>query len=159
MHFEHVRILCRHIFCVFKFYGIEQIPEKYILKCWRRDVIPTELLRRHFTNSFDDSNSNMTAIAIFNIVDHDCPNHDRPNRAEHFNKLLGVVVPDFVFDVSDIQNPSDIPNKGCDNRGKRLKSRKEMIEKEISKSKRKCVICKHMAHHDKRNCPLKNVQK
>nr|KAJ0207255.1 hypothetical protein LSAT_V11C500254150 [Lactuca sativa] len=69
MHFEHVGILCRHIFCVFKFYGIEQIPEKYILKCWRRDVIPTELLKRRFNNSFDDSNSDMTAIDIFSSVD------------------------------------------------------------------------------------------
>lgn len=51
MHFEHVRILCRHIFCVFKFYGIEKIPEKYILKRWRRDVIPTELLKRRFNSS------------------------------------------------------------------------------------------------------------
>nr|KAJ0219935.1 hypothetical protein LSAT_V11C200083570 [Lactuca sativa] len=43
--------------------------KKYILKRWRRDVIPTELLRRRFTNSFDDSNSDMTAIDIFNTVD------------------------------------------------------------------------------------------
>ena len=53
------------MFCVFKFYGIEQIPEKYILKRWRRDVIPTELLKRRFNNSFDDSTSDMTAIDIF----------------------------------------------------------------------------------------------
>ncbi|XP_023758862.2 protein FAR1-RELATED SEQUENCE 5-like [Lactuca sativa] len=159
MHFEHVGILCRHIFCVFKYYGIEQLPEKYILKRWRRDVIPTELLRRWFTNSFDDSNSNMTAIDIFNTVDHyDCPNHEVPTRIEHFNKLLGVVVPDVVSDVNDIQNPSDIRNKGCGSRGKRLKSKKEMIEKEISKPKTKCTICKQMAHHDKRNCPSNNVQ-
>ncbi|XP_052621629.1 protein FAR1-RELATED SEQUENCE 7-like [Lactuca sativa] len=107
MHFEHVRILCRHIFCVFKFYSIEQIPEKYILKRWRRDVIPTKLLNRCFTNSFDDSNFDITAIDIFSIVDRcvsylthdaaklklyldehnklkkkiidDCPNHERPN--------------------------------------------------------------------------------
>ena len=69
MHFEHLGILCRHIFCVFKFYGIEQIPEKYILKRWRRDVIPTELLKRRFNSSFDDSNSDMTAIDIFSTVD------------------------------------------------------------------------------------------
>nr|KAJ0224110.1 hypothetical protein LSAT_V11C200058000 [Lactuca sativa] len=186
MHFEHVGILCRHIFCVFKYYGIEQVPEKYILKRWRRDVIPTELLRRWFTNSFNDSNFDMTAIDIFNTVDRcvsflshdaaklklyldeqnklnkkfvdDCPNHEVPTRIEHFNKLLCVVVPDVVSDVNDIQNPSDIRNKGCGSRGKRSKSKKEMIEKEISKPKRKCTICKQMAHHDKRNCPSKNIQ-
>nr|KAJ0224749.1 hypothetical protein LSAT_V11C100008110 [Lactuca sativa] len=132
MHFEHLGILCRHIFCVFKFYGIEQIPEKYILKRWRRDVIPTELLKRRFTNSFDDSTSDMTATDIFSTVDHDCPNHDLPTRADHFKQLLGVVGPYVESDVNDIQNPTDIRNKGCGSRGKRLKSTKEMIEKEIN---------------------------
>nr|KAJ0198512.1 hypothetical protein LSAT_V11C700366560 [Lactuca sativa] len=131
MHFEHVGILCRHILCVFKFYGIGQIPEKYILKRWHRDVIPTELLKRRFNNSFDDSNSDMTAIDIFSTVDRcvsflshdaaklklyleeqnklkkkfvdDCPNHDLPTRADHFKKLLGVVGPDVESDVNDIQ--------------------------------------------------------
>ncbi|CAI9299012.1 unnamed protein product [Lactuca saligna] len=80
-------------------------------------------------------------------------------RAEHLKKLLGMVVPDVVSNVSDIQNPSDIRKKGCGNRGKRLKSTKEMIKKESSKPKRKCATCEQMVHHDKRNCPLKNVQK
>ena len=75
-----------------------------------------------------------------------------------FKERPDIVVPDVVSDVNDIQNPSDIWNKGCAIRGKRLKSKKEMIEKEISKLKRKCTICKQMAHHDKINCPSKNVQ-
>ncbi|XP_023745083.1 uncharacterized protein LOC111893252 [Lactuca sativa] len=181
MHFEHVAILCRHIFCVFKFYGIEKIPEKYILKRWRRDVIPIELLKRRFNSSFDDSNSDMTAIDIFSTVDHcvpflshdaaklklyldeqnklkkkfidDCPTHDLPTRADQFKKLLGVVSPDVVSDVGDIQNPTDIRNKGCSSCGERLKSTKEMIEKESSKPKRKCATCEQMVHHDKRNSP------
>ncbi|XP_052621944.1 protein FAR1-RELATED SEQUENCE 5-like [Lactuca sativa] len=62
-------------------------------------------------------------------------------------------------DVNDIQNPTDIRNKGFGSRGKRLKSTKEMIEKEISKPKRKCATCEQMVHHDKRNCPLKNTKK
>ena len=37
---------------------------------WRRDVIPTELLKRRFNISFADSNSDMTAIDIFSTVDH-----------------------------------------------------------------------------------------
>nr|KAJ0220947.1 hypothetical protein LSAT_V11C200051800 [Lactuca sativa] len=187
MHFEHMGILSRHIFCVFKYYGIEQILEKYILKRWRRDVIPTELLKRRFNSSFDDSNSDMTDIDIFSTVDHcvsflshdaaklklyldeqnklkkkivdDCLNHDRPTRVEHFKKLLGVVVPDVVSDVSDIQNPTDIRNKGCGSRGKRLKSTKEMIEKESSKPKRKCATCEQIVHREKRNCPLKKAHK
>ncbi|XP_023763346.1 protein FAR1-RELATED SEQUENCE 5-like [Lactuca sativa] len=186
--FENVwRILCRHIFGVFKFYGIEQISEKYILKRWRRDVIPTELLKRRFNSSFDDSNSDMTAIDILSTVDccvsflshdtaklklyldeqnklkkkfiDDSPTHNIPNIAEQFKKLLGVVCPDVVSDVSDIQNPTDICNKWSGTRGKRLKSTKEMIEKEILKAKRKCATCQQMVHHHKRNCPLKNAEK
>nr|KAJ0197395.1 hypothetical protein LSAT_V11C700385890 [Lactuca sativa] len=79
--------------------------------------------------------------------------------AEQFKKLLGVVCPDVVYDVSDIHNPTDIHNKGSGSRGKRLKSTKEMIEKEISKAKRKCATCQQIVHHDKRNCLLKNAEK
>nr|KAJ0220578.1 hypothetical protein LSAT_V11C200059230 [Lactuca sativa] len=87
----------------------------------------------------------LSIMASNKFLKNDCPNHDLPNRAEHFNKLLGVVVPDVVSDVNS--------------HGKRLKSIKEMIEKEISKPKRKCATCGQMAHHDKINCPLKNVHK
>nr|KAJ0205150.1 hypothetical protein LSAT_V11C500244200 [Lactuca sativa] len=52
MHFEHVGLLCRHIFC---------ISENYIMRRWHR--------HRHFSNSHVDSNSNMTAIEIFSNVD------------------------------------------------------------------------------------------
>ncbi|KAL7615787.1 hypothetical protein Lser_V15G02392 [Lactuca serriola] len=160
MHFEHLGILCRHIFCVFKFYGIEQIPEKYILKRWRRDVIPTELLKRRFTNSFADSTSDMTAIDIFSTVDH-CVSflsHDAAKLKLYLDEQNNLKKK-IQSDVNDIQNPTDIRNKGCGSRGKRLKSTKEMIEKEISKPKRKCATCEQMVHHDKRNCPLKNTKK
>lgn len=70
-----------------------------------------------------------------------------------------MVGPDVESDVNDIQNPTDIRNKGCGSRGKRLKSTKEMIEKEISKPKRKCATCEQMVHHDKRKYPLKNTKK
>nr|KAJ0212061.1 hypothetical protein LSAT_V11C400197610 [Lactuca sativa] len=45
MHFEHVGILCRHIFCVFKFYSIEQIPEEYIMKRWCRMLFQQNCLK------------------------------------------------------------------------------------------------------------------
>nr|KAJ0184771.1 hypothetical protein LSAT_V11C900462500 [Lactuca sativa] len=70
--------------------------------------------------------------------------------------IIGV---ELTNDVSDIENPSDIRNKGTRSRGKRLKSKKEMLEKVSSKPKRKCALCKQMANHDKRSRPLKNVSK
>nr|KAJ0185441.1 hypothetical protein LSAT_V11C900481750 [Lactuca sativa] len=56
----------------------------------------------------------LSFIASNKFLKNDCPNHERPNIAEHFNKLLGMLVADVVPDDSDIQNPSDIHNKGSD---------------------------------------------
>nr|KAJ0188145.1 hypothetical protein LSAT_V11C900467090 [Lactuca sativa] len=180
MHFEHVGLLCKHIFCVFKFYTMEQIPEEYIMKRWRRDVVPTELLKRRFSNSLLDSNSDMTAIEIFSNVDRcvsflshdasklksyleelnklkkkfvdDCPALEMPSRESFYNQIIGV---ELTNDAPDIDNPSYVSNKGTSSRGKILKSKKEMLQKVGLKPKRKCTLCKQMANHDKRNCPLK----
>nr|KAJ0207423.1 hypothetical protein LSAT_V11C500240890 [Lactuca sativa] len=167
MHFEHVGLLCRNIFCVFKYYIIEQIPKEYIM-------------RRRFSNSLLDSNSNMTVIEIFSNVDRcvsvlnhdasklksyleelnelkkkfvdDCPAPEMPSRESFYNQIIGV---QLTNDAPDIDNPSDIRNKGTGSRGKRLKSKKEMLEKACSKRKRKCALCKQLVNHDKCNCPLK----
>ncbi|XP_023753441.1 protein FAR1-RELATED SEQUENCE 3-like [Lactuca sativa] len=146
MHFEHVGLLCRHIFCVFKYYNIEQIPKEYIMRWWRWDVIPTEFLKRRFSNSLLDSNSDMTATKIFSNVDRcvsflshdapklksyleelnkpkkkiidDCPAPEIPSRESFYNQIIGV---ELTNDVPDIENPSH--NKGTGSRGKRLKSK------------------------------------
>nr|KAJ0209003.1 hypothetical protein LSAT_V11C400158030 [Lactuca sativa] len=180
MYFEHVGLLCRHIFCVFKYYSIEQILEEYIMRRCRRDVIPTELLKRRFSNSLLNSNSDMTTIEIFSNVDHcvsflshdasklksyleelnklkkifldDCLALEMPSRESFYNQIIGV---ELTNDVPDIKNPSDNRNKGPGSCGKRLKSKKEMLEKVSSKPKRKCALCKQMDNHDKKNCPLK----
>nr|KAJ0207731.1 hypothetical protein LSAT_V11C500268080 [Lactuca sativa] len=167
MHFEHVGILCKHIFFVFKFYSMEQIHEEYIMK-------------RRFSNSLLDSNSDMTTIEIFSNVDRcvsflshdasklksyleefnklkkklvdDCPAPEMPSREAFCNQIIGV---ELSNNAPDIDNPSDIHNKGTGSRGKRLKSKKEMLQKVGSKPKRKCTLCKQMDNHDKQNCPLK----
>nr|KAJ0198973.1 hypothetical protein LSAT_V11C600323480 [Lactuca sativa] len=150
------------------------------MKWSRRDVVPTELLKRRFSNSSLDSNSDMTAIEIFSNIDRsvsflshdasklksyleelnklkkkfvdDCPASEMPSREAFYNQIIGV---ELTNDAPDIDNPLDIRNKGTDSRGKRLKSKKEMLQKVGSKPKRKCALCQQMANHDKRNCPLK----
>nr|KAJ0199765.1 hypothetical protein LSAT_V11C600333640 [Lactuca sativa] len=79
------------------------------------------------------------------IVD-DCPAPEMPSRESFYNQIIGV---QLTNDVPDIENPSDIRNKGTGSRGKRLKSTKEMLEKVSSKPKQKCALCKQMAYHDK----------
>nr|KAJ0210169.1 hypothetical protein LSAT_V11C400212330 [Lactuca sativa] len=155
MHFEHVDLLCRHIFCVFKFYSIKQIPKEYIMRRWHRDVIPTKLLKRRFSNSLLDANFDMNAIEFFLKVDR-CVSflsHDAAklkSYLEELNKLEKSV--ELTNDVPDIENPSDIRNKGTGSHGKRLK---KMVEKVCWKPKRK-YLCKQMADYDKHNFPLKN---
>nr|KAJ0186337.1 hypothetical protein LSAT_V11C900499730 [Lactuca sativa] len=81
------------------------------------------------------------------------PDNYRLKDTEDF-ALFGIGV-ESLNDVLDIENPSSIHNTGTDSRGKRLKSKKEMLEKESLKPKRKRGSCKQMASHDKQNCPLK----
>ena len=68
MHFEHVGVLCRHIFSVMRYYNLEKIPERYILKRWCRDIIPPELLRRRFKNSQMNGKVDRAAIDIFQLL-------------------------------------------------------------------------------------------
>nr|KAJ0207972.1 hypothetical protein LSAT_V11C500245320 [Lactuca sativa] len=130
MHFEHVGLLCRHIFYVFKFYSIEQIPKEYIM-------------RRRFSNSLLDLNSDMTTIEIFSNVDR-CVSFLRHDAAklksylEELNKLKKKIIigVELTNDVPDIKNPLYICNNGTDSCGKRFKSKKEMLEKVSLKPKR-----------------------
>nr|KAJ0202727.1 hypothetical protein LSAT_V11C500236180 [Lactuca sativa] len=82
----------------------------------------------------------------------DCPSNELPNRDNYYTNLLKVSIPDVV----DIENPSDIRNKGSGSRGKRLKSKKEMLQLQGLKPKRLCASCQQMVNHDKQNCPLKD---
>ncbi|KAI3767901.1 hypothetical protein L2E82_18330 [Cichorium intybus] len=181
-HFEHVGVLCRHIFCVLKFYGYDRIPERYVLQRWCRDVIPSELLRRRFNTLEAGVNVEKTAMDIYMTVDqcvaglsHDNVKleeyleeitklkskfgvggdaNETVNKQSNYEKALGVSIPDTI----EIQNPANIRNKGSGSRGKRIKSKKEMIAIESEKPKRQCRLCKEWVHHDTRNCPLRKKE-
>ncbi|CAI9295649.1 unnamed protein product [Lactuca saligna] len=83
---------------------------------------------------------------VSDFKNNDCPALEMPLRESFYNQIIGV---ESTNDVSDIENPFDILNKGTDGRGKRLKSKKEMLEKESLKPKQKCASCKQMASHNK----------
>nr|GFB24943.1 FAR1 DNA binding domain, zinc finger, SWIM-type, MULE transposase domain, FHY3/FAR1 family [Tanacetum cinerariifolium] len=51
-HFLRYGFLCRHVFCVLKNCNIEVILERYILRRWRRDLIPRALRRN--TNRYGE---------------------------------------------------------------------------------------------------------
>ncbi|GKD54349.1 zinc finger, SWIM-type containing protein, partial [Tanacetum coccineum] len=59
-HFRRYRFLCRHVFCVLKNRDIDVIPKKYILRRWRRDIIPPALRRN--TNRYKDKNETIEKL-------------------------------------------------------------------------------------------------
>nr|GEX85172.1 protein FAR1-related sequence 5-like [Tanacetum cinerariifolium] len=47
-HYNQHGFLCRHVFCVFRIFGIHKIPDVYINRRWTKNVLPTYLLdKRH----------------------------------------------------------------------------------------------------------------
>ncbi|XP_023764448.1 protein FAR1-RELATED SEQUENCE 12-like [Lactuca sativa] len=67
--FQQFGILCRHIFIVIKSYNIKEIPSKYLLRCWKKDIIPTKLLKRCFRYADSDETTQRVALDIFSTVD------------------------------------------------------------------------------------------
>ena len=43
LRFERYRLLCKHIYFLFKMFGVKEIPNKYVTKRWTKDVVPNEL--------------------------------------------------------------------------------------------------------------------
>nr|GEX58742.1 FAR1 DNA binding domain-containing protein [Tanacetum cinerariifolium] len=47
-HYNQYGFLCRHVFCVFRIYGIHKTPDVYLNRRWTKNVLPTHLLdKRH----------------------------------------------------------------------------------------------------------------
>ncbi|GJZ64757.1 zinc finger, SWIM-type containing protein [Tanacetum coccineum] len=69
-HFLYFRFLCQHILCVMKKPDIEVIMEKYILRCWRSDIIPPALRRN--TNKYGEKNETITKLTNEAILLDDC---------------------------------------------------------------------------------------
>ncbi|XP_023755614.1 protein FAR-RED IMPAIRED RESPONSE 1-like [Lactuca sativa] len=69
MKFEQFGFLCRRIFTVMKSYNIKEIPSKYLLKRWQKDIILTELLKKCFRYVDSDENTQRVALDIFSTVD------------------------------------------------------------------------------------------
>nr|GEV05066.1 hypothetical protein [Tanacetum cinerariifolium] len=177
-HFLRYGFLCRHVFCVLKNCNIEVIPKIYILRRWRRDLIPPALRRN--TNRYrekDEAIENLTNEANF-VVD-ECLFLLRKDKEqlkqfveelENIKKEIQVKVPnphsqkmgDVIKDIYAIKNlkqnlvnnPQKASNKGG-RRGERIKSGREITMKAKAKRARKCGYCaKKTNKHTKTTCPL-----
>lgn len=169
-HFLRYGLLCRHCFWVLKNANIDEIPQQYVLRRWRRDIIPPELRTR--VNRYGNVNVPVQNMAneVTSIVD-ECM-HLLSNDEKRFQefvekmkvlkteieanvqnppskkkddvivKLIGVSKPDTI----EIENPPVGRYKGC-GKDKRLMSGKEEAMKENSKRKLVCSRCGETSHN------------
>ncbi|CAI9282400.1 unnamed protein product [Lactuca saligna] len=130
----------------FEIYDIQEIPSRYILKRWRRDIIPTTVLKRTFRYGDSSRNVEKVAYKAFSMLDQclsSLSNDDKKleefmqklevfmtdigeqgsdklpvTKEAHIDKLYGTTTNPEVVDV---ENPPMVKNKGSGT-GKRLKS-------------------------------------
>ena len=174
--FEQFGLLCRHIFCTFRFYKINEIPIQYAIRRWKRGIIPANMLNRSFRYGDKDDAIHVSAMEVFSSVEYvlaaiskdkskvdeyvacikevenrfmnvESPIIQEVSKAQEFDNLLGITRDDDVV----IENSLPCQNKGR----KRLRSGKEISMEKKKKEPRKCALCGKIASHDKRNCPTK----
>nr|XP_043633685.1 putative protein FAR1-RELATED SEQUENCE 10 [Erigeron canadensis] len=181
MTFTRYGFLCRHTFCVFKSLHVEQIPEKYILRRWKKDLIPPGMRTRRYIGEGGSSEEcermgnelHFLVDVCVDILQKDEEKlshfvekvralkdeievaHSNSRSKDHdeaIERFLGVTKPSN----NDVQNPPVLPYKGCGN-DSRLKSLKEKVTEKYLKPKRKCGTL--TSDHDARNCEKKKAEK
>nr|GEW56828.1 protein FAR1-related sequence 5-like [Tanacetum cinerariifolium]GEW67412.1 protein FAR1-related sequence 5-like [Tanacetum cinerariifolium]GEW87992.1 protein FAR1-related sequence 5-like [Tanacetum cinerariifolium]GEW87995.1 protein FAR1-related sequence 5-like [Tanacetum cinerariifolium] len=125
MNFVRFGFLCRHIFCVLKGNGLEVIPDKYIVKRWMRNLLPTHTRRKKQMLGFEGGRYMECSVIVYSAVEY-CLNL----LAKDEEKLL-----EFVENV------------------KRLKT--EKLREHMKKHMRLCKKCEKYRRHDLRNCTKK----
>ncbi|XP_071711087.1 protein FAR1-RELATED SEQUENCE 5-like [Rutidosis leptorrhynchoides] len=160
-HFGRHGWLCRHIFCVFNNIRVEEIPEIYIKRRWRRDILTTRLLdKRHGYGMQNDETSIMCSQVIsdvkvivsrlkkipqqlFEFAEFVKKNKDdvlvdiasqsaEKNTEEEICELLDVTIPDEI----QVRPPRNINNKGS--RRKRMVGQDEKYANKRKKQFREC---------------------
>ncbi|GKA70797.1 FAR1 DNA binding domain, zinc finger, SWIM-type, MULE transposase domain containing protein [Tanacetum coccineum] len=147
-HFLRYGFLCRHVFCVLKNCNIEVIPERYILRRWRRDLIPPALRRN--TNRYgekDEAIEKLTNEANFVVK---VPNPPSQKTGDVIEDIYAIKKPKQNL----VNNPQKASNKGG-RRGERRKSGREIAMNSKAKRARKCRYCAEKTNkHTKNTCPL-----
>ncbi|KAJ9556431.1 hypothetical protein OSB04_011045 [Centaurea solstitialis] len=174
-------ILCRHSLKVMINDGCDKIPEMYIMRRWRRDLIPAQwmsarvkygeidvekerlmgsafvMVERIMDRVRNDKSLLTSFVALLTSwnddLDDELPRKSAMERKKDtIQEILGVSVPDDPNYVA----PSGIKNKGSGTRH-RLKGAREKAVEEARKPKRLCRTCKDFVQHDSRNCPQRGI--
>ncbi|KAJ0623977.1 putative Zinc finger, SWIM-type, FHY3/FAR1 family [Helianthus annuus] len=61
--FEQYGLLCKHIYFVFKIFKVKEIPNKYVMRRWTKDVVPNDL-KNTFDLSVDDNDAHKKAKEV-----------------------------------------------------------------------------------------------
>nr|GFA33011.1 hypothetical protein [Tanacetum cinerariifolium] len=177
-HFLRYGFLCRHVFCVLKNCNIEIILERYILRRWRRDLIPPALRRNK--NRYEEKDEAIEKLTNeTNFVVDECLFLLRKDKEqlkrfvenlENIKKEIQVKVPnppsqktgDVIEDIYAIKklkqnlvnNPQKARNKGG-RRGERINGGREITMKAKAIRAWKCGYCAEKKNkHTKTTCPL-----
>ncbi|XP_024995898.1 protein FAR1-RELATED SEQUENCE 2-like [Cynara cardunculus var. scolymus] len=169
--------LCRHAFKFLINDEVDSIPDQYVLRRWKQNLVPVQLQSARVRYGEVDAEKDKYIIDVYSKVD-DIISIARNDKAllsrlektldkflvdiekevsyedpsqqkmDAIRDHLGVSIPDDV----DILPPSGIRNKGCGT-GKRLVSVYEKIQSASKKTRQKCATCGQRTGHDSRNCP------
>ncbi|XP_024962514.1 protein FAR1-RELATED SEQUENCE 5-like [Cynara cardunculus var. scolymus] len=169
--------MCRHAFKVLINDEVESIPNQYVLRRWKQNLVPVQIQSAKIRYGEVDAKKDKSIIDVYSKVDNiisiarndksiltrfeqnldnftadiekEVPYEDpSQQKLDAIRDHLGVSIPDDV----DILQPSGIRNKGCGT-GKRLVSVSEKIQTASKKARRKCATCGKRTGHDSRNCP------
>nr|GEW48537.1 hypothetical protein [Tanacetum cinerariifolium] len=153
-HYNQHGFLCRHVFCVFRIYGIHKTPDVYLNRHWTKNVLPTYLLdkRHRYVPCIEETDTLASQKKLEN--DMQTP-HVELNKDALYSDLLDVTVLDKVV----IKTPKSIfRSKGT----RRIKSAAEKSKaKTIARTNRKvpfkrrtckatckgCSACGEPGHH------------
>ncbi|CAI9268703.1 unnamed protein product [Lactuca saligna] len=180
-HFIRTGILCRHIFAVLKNNHIEEIPEQYILRRWRRDAISSHLFAmKHVAMEIEDDTFKLLTKAYNNIeycLDHFKRSKEKllefvektrtlkqaamefassnqtssDNDEEEIIRMLGIR---SIPDEINIHPPASIHTKGSGTK-KRMVS---AIKKAVAAAKKKtrmCTGCNQYVNRNWRTCKVR----
>ncbi|KAL7612083.1 hypothetical protein Lser_V15G07939 [Lactuca serriola] len=179
-HFKRIDVLCRHAFTIMLRCGVKAIPERYILKIWRKDVISrnyrfssvqsdsgdcenVKLVNDSyysFESCLDIVRDDKKRLALFAEKqqmllkefesDYISPGMKSKTDGEVVCKLLGVTIP--IPEEINIHVPEVQSNKGSGIK-KRIPSAGEVAYENSKKEHRMCSGCGKRVPHNLRTCP------
>ncbi|PNY09356.1 protein FAR1-related sequence 5-like [Trifolium pratense] len=178
--FEAQGIPCRHILCILKGKGLNEIPSQYILNRWTKlatkqpifDVDgnllegcaatekESQLISKAWNHLFKCMHMAGQHKEKLHLIINECVKIEKQlfefegdstqTKKKELESLIGFELPTEV----NIRPPKQSKTKGS---GKRIKGGKEKaIEQQQKKPPRLCRACGQYVYHDSRNCPSKS---